>query len=452
MVKIAILFFPGQNTELETLRAIEAVGMKGTVVRWNEPKSRLQEFDGFIIPGGFSYEDRGRAGLVASLDPMIAALKKEAEKEKPVLGICNGAQVLVESGLVPGAKNYTLAMALARNKRMRGGQVLGTGYYNEWIYLKQCVKPKRSAFTLALKPDELYRVPVAHAEGRFETMHPKLIEKLFKNEQVVFQYCDREGNVAEEFPTNPNGALANIAGLCNSEGNVMALMPHAERGIVAPIPAMFKSMRMYCTQKKSWTFFRPKPLIFPPADAIPRKQYKAQKTSLEFFIDLIITDNEAYTLQEAAHSLGFHSVTLSRQTYFEVDLREEEEWERKARQLIACGVLLNTNKEIPTVAWKKRQYKYGEKNEFTPYAIRKSKKWTFTILVQEKQDFVGMSKKTTLRKRLHYDWVGDVKKGIVWHIKVNEKSQQQAKKIYQQLLKSHIFGNPHAQDCFIYTA
>ena len=115
--------------------AIERAGMEAIEFLWNNDFKILNEYDGYIIAGGFSYEDRSRAGIIASLDPLMKEIRKQAETGKPVLGICNGAQILVESGMVPGLKKQKLGMALTDNKRTKDGHVLGTGYYNNWANL-----------------------------------------------------------------------------------------------------------------------------------------------------------------------------------------------------------------------------------------------------------------------------------------------------------------------------
>ena len=173
----------------------------------------------------------------------MKALKVEAEKGKPVLGICNGAQILVESGLIPGLDGNKLGMALARNKRIKDGEVLDTGYYNAWVHMK-CVVPKsRCMFTAAFEEHEIFRAPIAHGEGRFTTEIPDLLQKLNDNGQMVFRYCDAHGAMNDEFPTNPNGAQYNLAAVCNPAGNVMAIMPHLERA-EGPSQKLFTSMRI----------------------------------------------------------------------------------------------------------------------------------------------------------------------------------------------------------------
>lgn len=219
MSKIAIILFPGINCENETARAVEAVGMKADIVRWNIIKG-LEQYDGYILPGGFSYEDRIRAGVIPAQDPIMDIIKKQAYKGKPVLGICNGAQILVESALVPGLKDK-VEMALAPNINP-----FVSGFYCTWVNINV---NKKCAFTKSFEKNDVIPIPIAHAEGRFTTTEKGLIEKLIENEQVIFRYCDENGKIEEKFPINPNGSMYNIAGLCNKKGNVLAMMPHPER-------------------------------------------------------------------------------------------------------------------------------------------------------------------------------------------------------------------------------
>ena len=138
MAKIAVILFPGTNCENEAARAVEATGMKAEIIRWNDSK-KLGLFDGYILPGGWSYEDRIRAGVIASKDKVMNVIKEEAEKGKVVLGICNGCQVLVEAGIIPGVKDK-VQMALAPNINP-----FVSGYYCTWIKIKNASK-KKTAF------------------------------------------------------------------------------------------------------------------------------------------------------------------------------------------------------------------------------------------------------------------------------------------------------------------
>ena len=220
--KIAVIYFPGNNCEEESLKAVLASGMGGKIVRWNERKG-IENYHGYIIPGGWGYEDRIRAGVIMAKDPIFDVIKKESEKNKPVLGVCNGAQALVECGMIPGLQNK-VEMALAPNKNP-----FVSGYYCTWVYVKSVQQKSQCAFTKLIEKNEVIPVPIAHGEGKFVTKDKELVKKLTKNKQIIFQYSTKEGKIEEKFPTNPNGTTLNIAAICNKKGNVMAIMPHPER-------------------------------------------------------------------------------------------------------------------------------------------------------------------------------------------------------------------------------
>lgn len=233
---VAVMQFPGTNCEHETLRAVDAAGGDGAIVRWNEPAGRLARFAAFVLPGGFAYQDRVRAGSIAAKDAIVEALAGEAERGKPVLGICNGAQILVEAGLVPAIHPGSIEMALAPN-RMDGRR----GYYSRLCYLVLTSEPERSPFTFGLTRGEVLPMPMAHGEGRFTTRSEEVIEEIRALSLVAFAYCAPDGSAAGGFPRNPNGSLEDAAGLTNPGGNVLALMPHPERAaapwLLSPLAA-----------------------------------------------------------------------------------------------------------------------------------------------------------------------------------------------------------------------
>lgn len=220
--RVAVLQFPGVNCEAETARAVERAGLDAEVFRWTRPARELAAFDAYVLPGGFSYQDRVRAGALAAKDPLLESLAERAEAGAPVLGICNGAQVLVEAGLVPGGG--TVEVALARNRMPDR-----TGYHTRWVWCR--IEPSACVFTRGLEPGTLLPLPVAHGEGRFTSLKKDALATLADVGQTPFRYARIDGELADEYPANPNGADAAVAGLCNARGNVLALMPHPERAV-----------------------------------------------------------------------------------------------------------------------------------------------------------------------------------------------------------------------------
>lgn len=226
--RLALVQFPGSNCEWESKRAAEAAGMDCDVFRWNLDPEGLSAYAGYIIGGGFSYQDRIRSGVIATKEPIVARMMSDiAEGHKPALGICNGAQVMVEAGLIPGLHSGDVEMALAPNRPDPTHRI--AGFCCRWVYVKLACDPQRCAMTTKLQPGEIIPIPIAHGEGRFTTRDSAVVDALRANDQIVFQYCDADGNVEDRPEINPNGAVANIAGICSVEGNVMAMMPHPER-------------------------------------------------------------------------------------------------------------------------------------------------------------------------------------------------------------------------------
>jgi phosphoribosylformylglycinamidine synthase len=223
--RVAVVQIPGVNCEYETARAVEAVGLEARIVRWNEPASVWSEFDAYVLPGGFAFQDRIRAGAVAAKLPAVDRIAAESESGKPVLGICNGAQVLVEAGLVPGFHGGRVEMALAPNQAPRRA-----GYLCRWAWLRVTPGPGSAWFASTVRPDEVIPMPIAHGEGRFLTADPEVRERIQRESLALFRYVTSSGNPAERYPDDPNGAMLQAAGITNRAGNILAFMPHPERG------------------------------------------------------------------------------------------------------------------------------------------------------------------------------------------------------------------------------
>jgi phosphoribosylformylglycinamidine synthase len=230
-IHVCILRVGGTNCDVETQTAFEALGVKAEILHANEivKKRNLMDYDVLIFPGGFSFGDYVRAGAIWA-KWLVAKIGKELEafvnEGRPILGICNGFQVLVEAGLLPafdGITPYPEA-ALATNHP--------PGYHCRWVYLKH-ENHGKCVFTCKIPKGKVLRMPVAHAEGRFlfpKEKERRCLKRLYENDQLVFRYCDKGGNYANGvYPTNPNGSFHDIAGICNPEGTVFGLMPHPER-------------------------------------------------------------------------------------------------------------------------------------------------------------------------------------------------------------------------------
>jgi len=230
-IKVCILRVGGTNCDAETKRAFNDLGVKAEIIHFNEllKKRNLLDYDGLVFPGGFSYGDYVRAGVIWAKSvaaKLGAELKRFVEEERPVLGICNGFQVLVEAGLLPafdGISEYPEAV-LAPN--------VPPGYNCRWIHLKH-ENSGKCIFTQRIPKNKVLKIPVAHSEGRFlfpKEKETEYLKKLYDNDQLVFRYCDADGTYAEsEYPANPNGAFHDIAGMSNPSGTVFGLMPHPER-------------------------------------------------------------------------------------------------------------------------------------------------------------------------------------------------------------------------------
>ena len=414
-INIGIIQFPGSNTERETIMACQRVGIKPVEFFWNEPATKLSDLNGYIIIGGFAYEDRSRAGVIAALDPIIKQIKVEAGKGKPVLGICNGAQILVESGLVPGFEGHRVGIALTDNKRVKSGHVVGVGYYNTWINLKMSTPSDRCAFTRHLKPNEWINIPLAHGEGRF-IIPDELLEKMITNDQTVFRYCDKGGKITNEFPTNPNGSMYNLAAVCNPAGNVMAIMPHPER--TENGDTIFSSMKEFIEDGNPITnhtlsFNRPHYEV---------TSYESNGNSTEWVIDMIITDNEASSVHDALDRLG-HDVTIARQTHWEISTDGDRE--TILQKIDATGELYNSNKEF--------------------ISKTTSTENTASFLVRQKEDMLGRAKLESLIKRFEIDGITDLKRGVIWNVIVNGGGSEV---VLNDILNTHILFNPLSHECY----
>lgn len=206
-MKFGVIVFPGSNCDHDAYHVVSKhVGQPVDFV-WHK-ETDLSGFDAVIVPGGFSYGDYLRCGALARFSPVMQAVKQFAADGKFVFGICNGFQILCEAGLLPGV--------LMRNA--------GLHFICKHVGLK--LENPNTPYTSEVDPNKVLSIPIAHAEGNY-TCDDETFARLEQNGQIVFRYCDEDGNVTAE--ANPNGARSNIAGICNERRNVLGMMPHPER-------------------------------------------------------------------------------------------------------------------------------------------------------------------------------------------------------------------------------
>lgn len=207
--KIGVLVFPGSNCDHDAYHAMKHIMNAETHFIWHKERD-LQDVDLLIVPGGFSYGDYLRCGAIARFSPVMQAVQGYVEKGYPVLGICNGFQILLESGLLPGT--------MMHNEKLR--------FVCKHTHIR--TENTQSLFTSGLTQGQVLSIPVSHGEGNYFIDSDGLTQ-LEDHGQIAFRYCDSDGSVAEEF--NFNGSVSSIAGITNMSGNVLGMMPHPERAM-----------------------------------------------------------------------------------------------------------------------------------------------------------------------------------------------------------------------------
>lgn len=206
-MNIGIIVFPGSNCDRDCAHVASEVMGQSTHFIWHQETS-VKEMDAIILPGGFSYGDYLRTGSIARFSPIMEAVIEFSNRGGLVLGICNGLQILLEAGLLPGA--------MLRNKDL--------SFICEEVYVR--VENADTPFTNQCHAGQVLKIPIAHADGNYYT-DPVTLSALQANAQIMFRYCDKDGNATTT--SNPNGSIDNIAGIRNAKGNVLGLMPHPER-------------------------------------------------------------------------------------------------------------------------------------------------------------------------------------------------------------------------------
>ena len=212
-MKFGVVVFPGSNCDHDAYHAVKHVLGQDAEFLWHKDAS-LNGADVVILPGGFAHGDYLRTGAIARFSPIMPAILDFARAGGPVLGICNGFQVLLESGLLPGA--------MLRNRDLK--------FHCEHVSVR--VEQTDTPFTLRASKGQRLRLPVAHGEGNYYA-DPEVVRVLEASRRVIFRYCDERGEATDA--SNPNGSVGNIAGICNEARNVVGLMPHPERACETPL-------------------------------------------------------------------------------------------------------------------------------------------------------------------------------------------------------------------------
>jgi len=206
-VRFAVVVFPGSNSDRDAFYAASRVLGQDASLVWHKDTD-LGGADAVVLPGGFAHGDYLRTGAIARFSPIMGAVKAFADRGGPVIGICNGFQVLLEAGMLPGA--------MVRNR--------GIKFASKYVHVR--VEQTDTPFTAACTPQQVLRLPIAHGEGNYFA-EPEALAELERNRQVIFRYTNASGEPTDQ--SNPNGSLNNIAGICNERRNVVGLMPHPER-------------------------------------------------------------------------------------------------------------------------------------------------------------------------------------------------------------------------------
>lgn len=231
-MKFAVVVFPGSNCDRDCFYVAKNVLKQKVNYIWHK-ETKLNNFDCIILPGGFSYGDYLRCGAIARFSPLMEAVIDFANRGGLVIGICNGFQILLEAGLLPGA--------MLRNT--------GLHFICKYIYIK--TENKKTPFTNLCRKNQVLKIPIAHNEGNYY-IDKEGLKELEKNSQIVFRYCSTDGEVSKKF--NPNGAISNIAGIINKKGNVLGMMPHPERSAEVILGSadgylIFESIVRFCEKK-----------------------------------------------------------------------------------------------------------------------------------------------------------------------------------------------------------
>ncbi len=423
MFRVAIIYFPGTTGVPQVQHALLAVGLSYQRVLWNTTES-LSQYDAFILPAGFSFGDRIRAGVIAAHTPVMQQLCQAAQQGKPILGIGNGCNILVEAGLLPGATPLGLAGALTTNVRSKTQGIMGVGLYHSAVHIKYIAPTQRSVFTSQLALNAILPAQVNDRAGAF-VFPLDLLNALERNQQILFKYCTASGTVENDFPVNPNGSQASIAGLCNPTGNVVGYIPELERDEQGAV--LFQGLRQSLaqpitpiTQPLPW---HPNPIII--------RRYQSAIESLDFYVQTAQTQAASRSAETVLQRAGFN-VHVQCQQYWEVwhDAPTERVTELM-KTIINSSVLFQPQLDHYQLQWQPDNT-------------------TVTVLVRDITDYIGKYAIQQLHHQYNVTELENCLQGIIWKFTlpattdITERLQQ-----VSQMLQTYLFYNPYSQIAYL---
>ncbi len=413
LLKVAVIRLDCVVLESELKDALRRAKLKPVEFWWDQPNVQLIDCAAYIITGDFpSIEgiDQSRASAIAALDPMMQILKEQSQQGKPVLGIGSGAQILVEAGLVPGVEGYRLAMALTDNQCIQAGKVLTPTVSPASAHVRLADDYQLNAFTRKLTPKIILSFFMGSAAGCF-VFGPALSAEIQAQGLHVFQYCDEQGQVIDEFPINPNGSLHNIAAISNKAGNVMAIVPHPESDVSGDV--IFQSLFDYIKEQQ---FQVTTPLYYYPR---PRALTRYQAQGYQWLVNLPHQDDQALQAQDAFNHLGV-TVSIQRQIHWEIVCDSEELLE----EIKLSGVLVKK-----------------EKINLTRLNTEDA-----AFLVRPKANWMGQQKQQILTDQFKLEGVKAIHYGMLWYI----AGENNLDKYIQFMLSAHLLFNPYSHDAYRY--
>jgi len=414
--KAVVIFFPGTNCEVETARFLRDAGMDAEIIYYNKFDD-LSKFDVFVIPGGFSFEDRGRSGMIASFFPIITEIENQAKKGKIIFGICNGAQIIAESNILG------FPVVIDRNYQMENKKIRQKGFFSDDVFIKNNLVNVKTPFNFLCK-NEVLKMPVAHADGRFFSTLG------IKDKNILYKYTDENGNIIDGFPVNPNGSLDNCSAVINDAGNVCAMMPHPERSKDGKL--IFQSIKSYFDENK---VFESVIEMSNKADEEEIKlDIKEEKIvyDFEFFLNLKITDNEQWSIKKVLKMKKFGDFKLDKYLHFSFTVCDRIDilkLEKIISEFIFDFDFVNLYRENLIVHFDDDFYFFDEKNLVKKDFIQNG------FFIKKRLDIDSASIKDGLMN-LKSCKIKDVKTSIFWNLDSSFDFKEKKK-----LLKSGVFVN-----------